>query len=195
MNIGILASHNGSNLQAIIDATVANDLSSKVVVVISNNSNSGAISKAKNANIPFKHLSGVTHGNPDQLDDAILYELKTNNCDIIFLAGYMKKLGPKTLTYYQGKIYNTHPALLPKFGGKGMYGKNVHNAVILANEKITGITIHLVDKNYDTGKIVAQTSVTVLPNDTPNSLCNRVMDKERKLVVETIKKLETLINE
>lgn len=131
MNIGILASHNGTNLQAIIDASEKGVINSKVSVVISNNSNSGAIERAKRHSIPFAHLSVKTHENEINLDKAIMETLEAYGCDLIFLTGYMKKLGQKTLKKYKGRILNTHPALLPKYSGKGMYGMNVHNAVIV----------------------------------------------------------------
>lgn len=190
MNIGILASHNGTNLQAIINASEEGKIKSKVSVVISNNSNSGAIERAKRHNIPFTHLSSKTHIDPANLDKAILETLENHRCDFVFLAGYMKKLGEKTLDKFQGRILNTHPALLPKYGGKGMYGMNVHNAVIANKEIESGISIHIVDENYDTGKVIAQTGVPVLSDDSPELLCERIMKKERQFVVETIKKIE-----
>jgi phosphoribosylglycinamide formyltransferase-1 len=190
MNIGILASHNGTNLQAIIDAAEDGKISSKVSIVISNNSNSGAIERAKRHTIPFVHLSSKTHENPENLDKTIMETLAIHGCDLIFLAGYMKKLGKSTLEKYKGRILNTHPALLPKYGGKGMFGMNVHNAVITNRENESGISIHIVDENYDSGKVIAQTLVPVLSDDSPELLCERVMTRERQFVVETIKKIE-----
>jgi Folate-dependent phosphoribosylglycinamide formyltransferase PurN len=101
----------------------------------------------------------------------------------------MKKLGNKTLQEYTGKIINIHPALLPKYGGVGMYGKYVHEAVLKNKEKITGITIHLVDNNYDTGKIINQCTVNVLDNDTVDTLSQRVLNKEHDFIVETLVKI------
>ena len=189
MNIGILASHNGTNLQAIIDAIDNGKLNAHVTVVISNNSKSGAAKRAKKHSIPFCHLSGITHPDPELLDAAILKVLSENETDIIFLAGYMKKLGTKTLKKYEGKILNTHPALLPKFGGKGMFGMNVHEAVIVAKEVASGVSIHLVDENYDTGKVIAQTRVPVTLLDTPESLCERVMARERQFIIEILNEI------
>jgi phosphoribosylglycinamide formyltransferase-1 len=190
MYIGILASHTGTNLQAIINASEEESIKSRVCVVISNNSSSGAIERAKKHKIPFAHLSAKTHADLAKLDTAIMETLENHGCDLVFLAGYMKKLGEKTLKRYQGRILNTHPALLPKYGGKGMHGMNVHNAVIANKENVTGISIHIVDENYDTGKVIAQTVVPVLSDDSPEILCERVMIRERLFVVETIKKVE-----
>jgi methionyl-tRNA formyltransferase len=103
----------------------------------------------------------------------------------------MRKLGAQTLRYYQGRIINIHPALLPKYGGEGMYGIRVHQAVLATREKMTGVTIHLVDKDYDHGAIIAQSRVPVLPDDTADILANRVLEQEHKLLVETIGKITT----
>lgn len=189
MNIGVLASHNGTNLQAMIDACEAKKLNAMVCVVISNNSNSGAADRAKRHKIDFRHLSSATHPDPDSLDTAICDTLDSAKTGIVFLAGYMKKLGNITLEKYKGRILNTHPALLPKFGGKGMYGMNVHRAVIEAREQKSGVSIHIVDAEYDTGPVIAQCGVDVMPGDTPETLRERVMTRERSFVVETLQRI------
>lgn len=191
MKIAVLASHNGSNLQSIIDAIENGELKAEVSVVISNNSTSGALKRAKKHNIPGIHLSNQLYPDFHKLDEVILSKITESNSDIIFLAGYMKKIGSKVLSSYNGKILNTHPALLPKFGGKGMYGMNVHKAVLESNEDYTGITIHLVNSEYDEGKIISQSKVPVFENDTPDQLCNRVMARERKFIVETLNKINS----
>ncbi len=147
MNIGFLASHGGSNMQAIIDACKSGKLKATPAVVISNNSDSGAIAKAKAEGVPYYYLSGKTHPGPGELDEAILNTFLRHQVDIVVLAGYMKKLGPKTLSHFRGRILNIHPALLPKFGGEGMWGIHVHEAVIAAGEKESGVSIHFVDEN------------------------------------------------
>lgn len=191
MNIGFLASHGGSNMQAIIDACKSGALKAKPVVVISNNVDSGAIERAKREGIPYYYLSGKTHPSPDALDQAILDQFVRYNIDIIALAGYMKKLGHKTLSHFRGRVLNIHPALLPKFGGAGMWGIHVHEAVIAAGEKESGVTIHFVDENYDTGKIIAQTRVPVMPGDTPETLAARVLEQEHKLYPATLQRIVT----
>jgi phosphoribosylglycinamide formyltransferase-1 len=128
---------------------------------------------------------------PDELDSAILNALVVNQVSLVILAGYMRKLGKRTLNHYQGKIINIHPALLPQYGGVGMYGIRVHQAVLVSGEKETGISIHLVDKDYDRGPIVAQTRVPVLPDDTAETLSNRVLEREHSFLVETIGKIIT----
>lgn len=191
MNIGFLASHNGSNMQAIIEACKSGKLKAKPTVVISNNSNSGALFRAKQESIPGYHLSGKTHPEPGDLDRAILETLIKHEAEILVLAGYMKKLGPKTLERFAGAILNIHPALLPKFGGRGMYGMNVHKEVLAQGETETGVTIHVVNEEYDTGPIIAQIRVQVMPDDTPETLSKRVLDHEHKLFPETLQRIAT----
>lgn len=178
MNLGFLASHNGSNMQAIIEACKSGTLSARPTVVISNNGQSGALAKAKQAGIPTCHLSGLTHPSSELLDQAILEALLAHGVDVVILAGYMKKLGTAVLEHYAGAILNIHPALLPKFGGQGMYGIHVHEAVLAAGEKESGVTIHLVNGEYDAGDIIIQERVPVLPGDTPEELAQRVLRLE-----------------
>jgi len=189
MNLGFLASHNGSNMQAIIDACKSGALPAKPVLVISNNGDSGALSRARQESIPHCHLSAQTHPSPVLLDQAILDALLAQEVDVVVLAGYMKKLGEKTLARYAGAILNIHPALLPKFGGQGMYGIRVHEAVLAAGEKESGITIHLVDEEYDRGAIIAQEKVAVLPDDTPQSLAERVLRLEHASFPQVLGKI------
>ena len=115
----------------------------------------------------------------------MLDALVEHRADIVFLAGYMKKLGPRTLSHFRGRILNTHPALLPKFGGLGMYGSRVHAAVLEAGERVTGVSVHRVEGEYDTGPVLAQCEVPVLPGDDVESLSARVQTRERIFVVET----------
>lgn len=188
-NLALFASHNGSNVQAILDACREGRLDVHVCAVISNNSGSYALERARQAGIPAHHLSSVAYPDPVELDRAILGTLIATHADWIFLAGYMKKLGPATLAHYRGKVVNTHPSLLPKFGGQGMYGHHVHTAVLQAGEPVTGVTVHLVEEAYDEGPIVAQSEVPVLPGDTVETLGARVQVRERELVVETLRRL------
>jgi len=176
-------------MQAIIDACKEGRLHAEPAVVISNNSESTALERARREGIPGYHLSGATHPDPAQLDAAITQTLEKNGVDLVILAGYMKLLGPQTLGRYRRRILNIHPALLPKFGGKGLYGKKVHEAVLAAGERVTGVTIHLVDERYDAGPIVAQSEVPVLEGDTVDSLAARVLEREHELYAETIEKI------
>ena len=189
MNIGFLASHNGSNMQAILDACKSGTLQASPAVVISNNSGAGALVRARREGIPHYHLSSKTHPEPKELDQTILKAMLRHTADTIILAGYMKKLGPITLAHFAGRILNIHPSLLPKFGGKGMYGINVHKAVIAAGEAESGVSIHIVDSEYDTGPIIAQTRVPVNPNDTPETLAARVLKREHAFFPETLQRI------
>ena len=189
IRLGSLASGGGTNLQAIIDAAASGELHADVVVVISNNSTSGALRRARNAGIPGFHLSGATHPEDAARDSAILGTLQDHGVDVVVLAGYMKMLGPAVLSRYEGRVLNVHPALLPKFGGKGMYGRRVHEAVLAAGDSITGATVHVVDSEYDHGPVVAQSQVPVLPGDTVESLRARVLQREHELLVETLQKV------
>lgn len=189
MKLGFLASHNGSNMQAIIEACKSGALQATPAVVISNNGESGALARAAAEGIPHCHLSSKTHPDPQALDQAILDALLEHQVDIVILAGYMKKLGDKTLNHYAGSILNIHPALLPKFGGQGMYGIKVHEAVIAADETESGATVHLVTEEYDAGSVIAQDKVPVLATDTPQSLAERVLKIEHTLFSSVLQQI------
>ena len=186
MNIAVFASHGGSDLQAIIDGCKNQQINANVSVVISNNGDSMALKRAEKEDIPRYHLSAKVCGTEENLAKKLLEILEEYQIDMIFLAGYMRLLHSSILAKYENGIFNIHPALLPKFGGKGMYGMNVHTAVIAAHEKETGVTIHRVSAEYDSGEIVAQTTVPVLEKDTPEILAARVLDREHEFLVEVI---------
>ncbi len=187
--LGVLASHRGTNFQAIIDACRDGRLDARPVIAISNNSDALALARARKAGIPTAHLSSVTHPDPEALDAAILRTLEVHDVDLLVLAGYMKKLGPKTLDAFEGRIVNVHPSLLPRYGGKGMFGMKVHQAVIDNGDAETGITIHWVEGDYDTGPVIAQRRIPVRPDDTPESLAERVLAQEHELLIETLSRI------
>ena len=189
LRLGVLASHGGSNLQAIMDACEQRRLCAEIGVVISNNSRSPALARARAAGLPAYHISGKTHPKPALLEAAIRDCLARHNVDLVLLAGYMKLLGGATLARYRGRVLNSHPALLPKFGGKGMYGSRVHQAVLDAGERVTGVTIHQVDERYDHGKTLAQCRVKVCAGDTLADLEERVKRRERLFWVETLSRI------
>jgi phosphoribosylglycinamide formyltransferase-1 len=189
MRIAALASHGGSVLQAVIDACEKGEIPAEIALVISNNSSSGALERARRHGIPTAHLSSGTHPDAEALDRAIEAALVDSKADWVLLSGYMKKLGPGTLARFHNHIINTHPALLPKFGGQGFFGSRVHEAVLAAGETETGATVHLVDDEYDSGAILAQVQVPIREVDTPASLEERVKDAERKLIVTTLGEL------
>ena len=186
LKIGVLASHEGTTLQAVLDACAAGQIAAQVAAVVSNNSDSGALRRARAASAQAIHLSSKTHPDAQVLDEAILAALRDNGVELVMLAGYMKKLGATLLAAYRGRILNTHPALLPKFGGHGMYGMRVHQAVLAAGDTESGPSVHLVDAEYDTGRVLAQAQVPVLPGDTPESLAARVQERERRLVIAVL---------
>jgi len=186
LRIGVLASHEGTTLQSIIDACAQGRINGRVVAVISNNSGSGALQRAAAAGVETFHLSSVTHSSRDSLDAAICGALERARADVIFLAGYMKRLGPRTLAAFPARILNTHPALLPRFGGQGMFGDRVFEAVLANGESESGASVHLVDAEYDTGEVVRQERIRVLPGDTVESLKARVQACEREAVVRTL---------
>ena len=189
LRIGVLASGGGSNLQSILDRCSDGYINGEVVLVISNNSGAKALSRASEKGIKTLHISSITEGSEEKADERITNELTASKVDLVVLAGYMKKAGEKLLDKFSGKIINIHPALLPKFGGKGMYGMNVHKAVIEAGERESGPTVHYVDSHYDHGNILGQIKVPVYPEDTPETLQKRVLEKEHELLPVVIKEL------
>jgi phosphoribosylglycinamide formyltransferase-1 len=186
LRIGVLASHEGTTLQAILDACATGQVPVQVAAVISNNSDSGALRRARAATARGFHFSSKTHPDPGALDLAMARALREEDVEVVMLAGYMKKLGPALLEQYRGRILNTHPALLPKFGGQGMYGMRVHEAVLRAGDTESGPSVHLVDDEYDTGLVLAQARVPVLEDDTADTLATRVQERERRLVVAVL---------
>jgi phosphoribosylglycinamide formyltransferase 1 len=186
MNIGVLASHEGTTLQSVLDACSEGRIAGRVTLVVSNNSGSGALRRARQAGVTVAHLSSTTHPEPGALDLAIRNALGAASVDLVLLAGYMKKLGPMTIEAFKGRILNTHPALLPKFGGQGMYGDRVFEAVIAAGETESGVSIHLVDGAFDNGRVVRQCQVPVFPGDSIETLKARIRTRERDFVVETL---------
>ena len=186
LNLGLLASHRGSNAQAVVDACRSGRLAARPTVVISNNANAGALQLAQAAGIPALRIGGEAFADDQLRDAAILDALRRHEVELVLLLGYMKLLGPRTTAAYRGRILNTHPALLPRFGGKGMYGARVHEAVLAAGEAETGVTIHLVDEEYDHGAVVAQCRVPVERGDTVETLSARVLTREHAFLVETL---------
>lgn len=189
MRLAVLASHEGSTLQALIDACAAQSLDAEVVLVVSNNSKSGALRRAAAANIDTRHISTKTHGSEDTANHAIANALADAEADWVLLLGYMKKMGEAILGRFSGRIINTHPALLPNFGGQGFFGRKVHEAVHAAGVSMTGATLHLVGCEYDTGPVIAQIEVPVLAGDDVDAIEQRVKTAERKLLVDTLQRI------
>lgn len=186
LKLAVFSSHEGTNMQSIIDASKSGKLDAEVVCIISNNSDSGALRRAKNEGIAGYHISSKEFPEEEMLVDEFIRVLKFHNVDIIILAGYMKMIPAALIREFKNRILNIHPALLPKFGGKGMYGINVHKAVIESGDAESGATVHIVDEIYDNGKILHQRKVSVLPEDTPETLAAKVLKEEHLIYTETI---------
>ena len=189
LHLGFLASHSGSNIQSIIDAIKKNLLDAKPCVIISNNSKAYVLERAKIENIPSYHISSIKYPEQEQLDNAIIEHLDKHGVDTVVLAGYMKLLSKKVIEHFNGRVLNIHPALLPKFGGASMYGMAVHQAVIEAGEIESGATIHIVDSDYDRGRILAQEIVPVFPDDSPEMLAARVLEVEHQIYWKTLHRI------
>lgn len=184
MRLAVLASHAGTTLQAIMDAIAGGSLTAEVCLVVSNNSASGALERARVAGIESRHMSHATNG--DALDRDLADCLHQSRCDYVVLAGYMKRLGPVTLARFNQRIINTHPSLLPRHGGQGMFGRRVHEAVLAAGDTETGASVHLVTGDYDTGPLLAQRSVPLSSGDTVIDIETKVRAVERPLLIETL---------
>lgn len=176
LNLAVLASGGGSNLQAILDAISGGRLDSRVILVASNKPEAGALERARQAGVPAEHVAP----GPDY-DERLYALIEAAAPDLVILAGYLKMIDSRLVSRWRGAMLNIHPALLPSFGGKGMYGIHVHEAVIESGVRVTGVTVHLVDEVFDRGPIVAQVPVPVLPQDTPQDLQARVLESEHAL--------------
>lgn len=188
LRIAVLASGKGSNLRAILDAIDSGKvLNASVVVVISNNSDSGALQIARSASIPGLHVSRKQFETDEGFEQTLLSTLKERRIDLIALAGYMKKIAPRIIREFRDRIINIHPALLPSFGGPGMYGMFVHEAVIRSGARTSGATVHIVDEEYDHGRILLQKTVAVAPGETPESLAAKIASIEHEIYPEAIR--------
>ncbi|MDP4221384.1 MAG: phosphoribosylglycinamide formyltransferase [Bacteroidota bacterium] len=188
LRLAVFASGRGSNLEAIYNSIESGSLRNiELALVVSNNSNSGALEFAKRKNINGIHLSVLKCNNDlHEFERRLLEALNNTRIDLIALAGYMKKLPGAVLEKYRGRIVNVHPALLPEFGGSGMYGLNVHRAVLEAGRNISGASVHLVEGEYDSGKIILQESCPVEPGDTPEILAERITKIEHRILPQAI---------
>ena len=169
MKIAVLVSGGGTNLQALIDANI------QISLVISSVENAFALERAKKVNIKTITIARKKFANISEFDNALATVLTEEKIDLVVLAGFLSILGEKVLKTYSNKIINVHPALIPSFCGKGFYGLKVHEAVLEKGVKVTGATVHLVNEIVDGGKIISQKAIDVLPDDTPESLQQRVM--------------------
>ena len=189
VNLGILASHEGSNAQALIDACRDGTLPADPVVIISNNERSGVLRRAGQEGIAALHLSRRTHPVAEALDAAIRDALLSHRVNWVALAGYMRPVGAAVLSAYRQRVVNIHPGPLPRFGGAGMYDRSVHSAVLEAGLTETRVTVHRVTPEYDLGAVIAELPVPVLPGDTPDTLRERVQHAERGFYARVLARL------
>jgi phosphoribosylglycinamide formyltransferase-1 len=187
IKLAFLASNNGSSLRAIVAAVEAGELDASPRLVVSNRKAAPALEFAREHGIEALWISTVD--DPVAADARLARALSEAGVDLVILSGYLRKLGPVTLEAFQGRVLNIHPALLPKYGGQGMYGRRVHEAVVAAGDTQSGATVHLVDDQYDHGAIVAQLTVPVGPNDAPEDVERRVMAIEPILFIQTLQRI------
>ena len=186
MRIAIFASGNGSNAESIMRASREGRLEADVELILSNNPKAGVLEKAQAYEIKHTVIESSDFGSEAEYVETVCEILDVEKINFIALAGYLKMIHPDLIDKYNNRITNIHPALLPSFGGKGFYGKWVHDAVLASGCKVSGVTVHIVDKEYDRGPIVAQTSVPVLDDDTPETLAERVLIEEHKIYPDTL---------
>ena len=189
LKLGFLASHGGSGMRAIVAAIRAGELSAEARLVVSNNPGCEALAFAEREGLPWRHISASSEGGAEAADQAMAEALKAASAELIVLSGYMRRLGPKVLDRWRGRILNIHPALLPRHGGHGMYGRRVHEAVRASGDTVTGASIHLVEADYDTGPVVARCEVPVRPEDTVDDIEARVRAAEPGLYVQTLQRI------
>lgn len=186
-NLVVLVSGSGSNMAAILDAIDRGEINGEVKAVISSNAEAYALTRAAVRKIPAYVCARAAYENAEARDREILRLCRLHDADYILLAGYLGIVSPCIVEAYPYKIVNIHPALLPKFGGKGFFGIHVHEAVLAAGEKESGATVHFVDNGTDTGAIIAQGKVPVLPGDTPHDLQARILENvEHKLFPQAV---------
>ena len=183
--VAVFASGSGSNLQAILDhqSALGSSAAAQVVLVASDHAHAGALTRARTAGITAVALDRASR------TTGLAAILAVHRIELVVLAGYLRLVPADVVAHYRGRILNVHPALLPAFGGPGMFGHHVHEAVIASGASLTGPTVHFVDERYDEGPVIAQTAVPVRPGDTPDTLAQRVLDAEHALyprVVEAV---------
>lgn len=187
VKVAVFASGSGSNFQAIIDDINSGNIpNAKIDILIASKDNIYAINRAKQNNIEYKIFNKSNYSSLELMYEDIIALLKERGVDMIVLAGYLTILTPNIITAYRNQIVNIHPSLIPKYCGMGYYGIKVHEAVIEANEKESGATVHFVDEGADTGEIILQEKVSVMPDDTALTLQKRVLELEHKLLPKAV---------
>ena len=178
LRYAVLASGGGSNFQALLDAAERGDLNARVVFLACNNSAAGALDKARTAGVRAYHVSAKTEGSEDGVAARLAALLDEHDPDLLVLAGYMKKVPDAVLARMKNRVVNIHPALLPEFGGAGMYGHHVHEAVVRGGKTFSGMTIHMVNERYDEGQIVLQRRTVDIHTPDPALFARLVLERE-----------------
>lgn len=184
LRIGFLASRNGSSARAVVAAIRSGELDAEACLLVSNNRKALALTHAAELGVPTQWIA--TQTDPEGADAALAEAMRAQGVELIVMSGYLRQLGPRTLAAFRNRILNIHPGPLPRFGGHGMYGAKVHEAVIASGVAESGIVIHLVDEEYDRGPVIARRTVPVLAGDTPGSLGARIQALEPGFFVETL---------
>jgi phosphoribosylglycinamide formyltransferase-1 len=187
LKIGVLVSGGGTNLQAIIDACQTGNIPGEVVVVISNRKEAYALERAKKNRIEALYIDRKDFITNRDYAQRLAEEMDKREVELVCLAGFLLLIDSFFIDKYKNKIMNIHPALLPAFGGKGMYGKNVHRAVLEYGCKVSGVTVHFINEKYDQGAIILQKTVNVLDSDTVDSLSSRILEEEHKIYVQAVR--------
>ena len=177
----------GSNLGALLQGCASGEIAGRIAVVIGTRADAPALERARAAGVPVSVISPRKYEEDEAgYAAALLRVLQRHEVGLICLAGYMRRLPPSVVVAYAGCIMNVHPALLPLFGGRGMFGEHVHRAVLESGMKLSGVTVHLVDEQYDTGPIIVQSAVPVLEEDTPATLAARILPEEHRAYVRAV---------
>ncbi|WP_069650292.1 phosphoribosylglycinamide formyltransferase [Caloranaerobacter ferrireducens] len=187
VNIGVLISGSGTNLEALIKSVEKGYINGKIKVVISNREDAYGLVRARKNSIEALYINRKEFNSDIEFDLKILDELKKHQVELVVLAGYLKVLSKEFVNHYKNRIINIHPSLIPSFCGKGYYGERVHRAVLEYGVKITGATVHFVDEGADTGPIILQEAVAVDDNDTIDTLKEKVLKIEHKLLPMAVK--------
>lgn len=194
LRVGVLVSGGGTNLQAILDALDQGRITNaEVAAVISNNPGAYALERARNHGIPAECISPKDFPDRASFNEALVAKVDSYDLDLVVLAGFLVKIPEAMIAKYRNKIINIHPSLIPKYCGKGFYGKRVHKAVLEGGEKESGATVHFVDEGVDTGEIILQEKVPVLEGDTPDELAARVLKVEHRILAEGLNQIAAKI--
>jgi phosphoribosylglycinamide formyltransferase-1 len=186
--IALLASHRGTSAEVVMEACASGGLAAKVALVVTNNAGAEVLARASRFGVASTVVGGAGMTEAER-DGALLEALEASGADWVLLLGYLRRLGPRVLARYEGRLLNTHPSLLPAFGGAGMYGLRVHEAVLASGVAETGVTLHRVTADYDAGGVVAQRVVPVLPGDTAESLAARCLEAEHAMLRDELPRL------